>query len=122
MSRRGLVMSPRNGNTPAISEEIQRRQREIGSILGAARQQQQRTVTDCATILGTSRRRYTAIERGEAIIGAVELEILAEYLHIDPGLLWHNLGSSEQARKVVVQASPGEDLQIVIRVAALVED
>ena len=53
-----------------VVERLQQRNQEIGTLLVQARKLQHRSVTECAERLATSRRRYSAIERGEAAVSA----------------------------------------------------
>ncbi|GAB4192791.1 MAG: hypothetical protein OHK0022_07160 [Roseiflexaceae bacterium] len=92
------------------------RNKEIGAILAAARARQHRTVTDCAAVMATTRRRYTAIERGEAAISAAELEAVMRFLQVSAGEMWSDLARESQARQVVIRALPGERLQLVVEV------
>lgn len=99
--------------------EIAARNREIGRVLYEARSQHHRTVTECATLIGTSRRRYTAMERGEATIGVAELEKLMDYLHVPAQTIWRAVQPGRETRQVVVQAHPGETVQVVVEVQPL---
>jgi predicted transcriptional regulator len=51
---------------------LQERNREIGRILQEARVQQDVSVSTCASLVGTSRRRYSSLEAGEAATGIAE--------------------------------------------------
>ena len=93
------------------SEQVVQRNREIGTLLAHARQQQQRSVTDCAALLGTSRRRYRAIERGEIGVEVAELELLVCYLDIPLQAIWKQ--RSGQAVGRVVRIRPGEVVQVM---------
>ena len=98
-------------------ERLQRRNREMGSKLAEARQRQRRSVAECSRVIETSRRRYTAMERGEAVIGAAELETIMRYLGV-PGRVMYGedcLGSG--SRQVMVPAHPGETLYVVVEVS-----
>jgi transcriptional regulator with XRE-family HTH domain len=98
------------------ADVFDRRNREIGAILAAARQRQNRTVTECALAAATTRRRYSAIERGEAVVSAVELEALMRFLNVPASQMWRELCSSNVGQHVVVQAQPGERVQLVVEV------
>ena len=93
------------------SERVVQRNREIGTLLAHARQQQQRSVTDCAALLGTSRRRYRAIERGEIGVEVAELELLVGYLEIPLHAIWKE--PRGQAVRCVVRIRPGEVVQVI---------
>jgi predicted transcriptional regulator len=97
-------------------EQLRQRNQEISQILARARQEQERSVTECAGVLGTSRRRYRAIEAGAVAVTAAELEVLMRYLHVPAQAVWRDLSASVPARHVVVQAQPGETVQLVVEV------
>lgn len=99
-----------------VASRLQRRNQEIGSVLAQAREQQHRSVTECAAALATSRRRYSAIERGEVAVSAAELELLMEYLEIPARLLWQGERSPSGVHHLVVQAPPGKTVQVVVEV------
>ena len=91
-------------------EQLNERNREIGALLAQVRCQQQRSVTECAALLGTSRRRYRAIERGEIGVEAAELEVLAHYLDVPMRTMWQEDG--EQPVRRVITIRPGEVLYV----------
>jgi transcriptional regulator with XRE-family HTH domain len=101
---------------PTVASRLQRRNQEIGSVLAQAREQQHRSVTECASVLATSRRRYSAIERGYAAVSAAELELLVDYLEIPARLLWQGERSPSGVHHFVVQAPPGKTVQVEVRV------
>ena len=43
-------------------------------------------------------------------------EALMRFLNVPAALMWHELCGSDTARQVVVQAQPGERLQLVVEV------
>jgi transcriptional regulator with XRE-family HTH domain len=94
--------------------QLQRRNQELGSLLAEARQQQERSVSECAALLGTSRRRYRAIERGEVGVNASELEFLMHYLDIPATRIWHDVLPRTEVHQVVIQARPGERIQVTV--------
>jgi transcriptional regulator with XRE-family HTH domain len=94
--------------------QLQQRNQEIGVMLQRARVQQHRSVSECAMLLGTSRRRYSAIERGEVGISAAELEILLSFLDLPLQTMWNNPEQALMARQVVIKAQPGETVQFVV--------
>src|SRR6266508_2708034 len=94
----------------ATTERLAQRNREIGAILAHARQRQQRTITECAAVLATSRRRYRAIERGDIGVEVAELEVLLPYLGIPAQVIWGNL-EPEVAPQHVIRIRAGEVLQ-----------
>jgi|SRR5579859_102216 len=97
-------------------ERLQQRNQEIGTLLAEARQRQHRSVSECASLLETSRRRYRAIEHGEAAVSAAELEILMGYLDLPAHAVWSDVSPSGETRQVVVHARPGETVQLVVAV------
>lgn len=99
-----------------VASRLQRRNQEIGSVLTQAREQQHRSVTECASVLATSRRRYSAIERGDVAVSAAELELLIDYLEIPARLLWQGERSPSGVHHLVVQAPPGKTVQVVVEV------
>ncbi len=106
MSRRSEADSP---------SRFAERHRQIGAIVAEARQRERRTVTECATIAATTRPRYTLVERGEAVVGAAELEALMRFLNVSAHDIWPDLAPSSATRQVVVQAQPGESVQFVVQ-------
>jgi transcriptional regulator with XRE-family HTH domain len=89
-----------------IEDEFQRRNREIGEVIAEARRRKQRSVTECAGILATSRRRYNAIERGEVPVNVVELETLARYLEVPLAEMWREISEGPD-RQVAVEFTAG---------------
>jgi len=100
----------------AESKSFDQRNREIGEILSAARHRQQRTVTECAAVVQTTRRRYSMIERGEAAISAAELEAVMRFLNISAVEMWQELWTSTIPAPVIIKARPGGVLQLVVEV------
>ena len=96
-----------------LEARLQQRNRQIGAVLMQARLHQKRTVTECAAVLGTSRRRYTAMERGEVAISIVEMEVLIEYLHL-PGLPVAPKLLASSAPQVIVEVGEGVE-EIIVR-------
>jgi len=97
---------------PTPLSQGERRNREIGAILAQARHRQQRTITDCATLLETSRRRYRAIEQGEVGVEVAELELLLRYLEIPPHLIWPASSASGVPCRVI-RLQPGQIVQVI---------
>lgn len=95
---------------------IQERNREIGHILREARKQKNISVTTCANLIGTSRRRYSAMEQGEAIIGVAELEILLSFLGIPTHRVWPGNNLKTVPHSIILTAVPGETMQIIVNV------
>ncbi|MBM7842180.1 helix-turn-helix domain-containing protein [Herpetosiphon giganteus] len=103
-------------NTKNPADIFQERNTEIGRILSLARQTQKRTVSECAQHISTSRRRYTAIEKGAAAINVPELEALMQFLGVPVSAIWKNSDDIVDHRHVTVQASPGERIQVIVEI------
>lgn len=97
-------------------DQLAQRNREIGTLLADARQQQRRSVSECAALLGTSRRRYRAIERGDIGVEAAELELLVAYLDVPLQAIWKE--RERQAVHRVVRLGPGEVVQVMAEATA----
>lgn len=100
----------------AQENKIQERNQELGQVLREARIQKNIPVSTCAHVIGTSRRRYVAMEEGETTIGLAELEVLMVLLDISTHKVWHGKDTITIPRLVVLEALPGERLQIVVDV------
>jgi transcriptional regulator with XRE-family HTH domain len=97
-------------------ERLRARDQELGALLADARTRRHRTVSACAALLETSRRRYKAIEEGETAVTAAELEALMRFLEIPPSQVWGHILPMESQNAVRVQARPGERVQLVVEV------
>jgi predicted transcriptional regulator len=95
-----------------VTTKIQQRNREIGKIIREARGRKLIPVTKCADLIATSRRRYTAMENGEAAIGVAELEILIDFLDVPTQEIWGETKDVEDSQRVIIQARPGETFEI----------
>lgn len=95
-----------------MENKIQDRNREMGHILQEARCRKNITVKICAQLIGTSRRRYSAMECGEAIIGAAELEVLIDFLEIPRHRFWR----MENPDHVLIPFTPGKPLCVTFDV------
>jgi ribosome-binding protein aMBF1 (putative translation factor) len=62
--------------------KLRERNKRIGELLMQARRRQGISISKCADLISTSRRRYTFMEQGDAVIGAVELDELTRFLEI----------------------------------------
>ena len=71
---------------------------------------------ECAAVLSTSRRRYSAMEQGVVAVSMAELELLMEYLEIPALLLWEGERLPSGVHHLVVQAPPGKTVQVVVEV------
>jgi DNA-binding XRE family transcriptional regulator len=99
-----------------VADQLQQRNREIGDILAEARRRHHRSVTECANAVGTSRRRYNAIEQGEAAINAGELELMVRYLEVPAEEIWRDFCVPTTPRPVVLQVSSGQQIQFVVEI------
>lgn len=100
----------------AQEKKIQERNREIGLALREAREQKNISVTTCANLIHTSRRRYIAMEEGKTTIGAAELEVLINFFDIPASKVWSGKDDLGIPRRIMLEAFPGEKLQIVVDV------
>lgn len=100
----------------SIGETLSLRNKELGRVLAQARGLKQMTVTAIAASIGTSRRRYTAIERGDVPITAAEIEQLAEVLGVPFSKFGESVAVPQELRRVIVQAEPGETIHLVLQV------
>jgi len=91
------------------------RNREVGRIVQEARTAKGLSVTKCARSIGTSRRRYLAMEAGEVMIGIAELEALMQFLEIPAEKVWPSPIMGQLPVPVILEAGPGERLYIVIQ-------
>jgi transcriptional regulator with XRE-family HTH domain len=110
----------------------QGRDRQIGQIIKLACEAKHCSIRQCAKLLNTSWRRYSALEKGETPIYASELEVLVSFLDIPPQLIYpqntshstlqedvevkHQMGGSSSLLQVI-NAVPGQMVYVVIRVA-----
>jgi transcriptional regulator with XRE-family HTH domain len=98
------------------NDSVQERNREIGQILQAARTKRNISITTCAQSIGTSRRRYAAMEDGETLIGFAELEVLMTLLDIPPSTLWKAKPIPPVTRRLVLDIKPEEVLEIIVNI------
>lgn len=94
------------------ASQLDSRNREIGNILTIAREKQQRSVRECAALLGTSRRRYGAIERGEVGITFAELEVIAKFLSLSMHEVMMGGAARQENGRLVVRVRPGDRVQV----------
>jgi DNA-binding XRE family transcriptional regulator len=94
---------------------------EITRLLKAARLEKKLTVTECAGLVGTTRRRYGAIEKGEATLGAAELLMLMRFLGVSPGRIWeiadgtqNTVAKDADSGTVVVRILPGQTVTLMV--------
>ncbi len=92
-------------------DRYRQRNKEIGAIIARARKLGGQTVSDCAAALKTTRRRYAAIERGDAVINVLELQILMDYLAIAECLVCDDREAANEPT-VDVEAWPGETVHV----------
>lgn len=100
---------------------LRERSKEMGKILGTARRQQGKSLLECANYIGTSRRRYTAIEHGDTPIQLAEMELLIDYLNIPLEQIWP-MFVPVQGRQVVVTLEPGEMIHVLVKRPLLSDD
>ncbi|MDQ5822773.1 MAG: helix-turn-helix transcriptional regulator [Chloroflexota bacterium] len=103
--------------TGPMTSRMDERSRQIGDALRRARERARRSVRECALLLGTSPRRYAKLEQGTVQITAVELETMAEVLDVPPYEVWPMTLIESRTRRVVVEAEPGESVQVVVNIA-----
>lgn len=103
---------------PKLPFDLNERSRIIGAALRRARRRNTMSIRQCAKLLGTSPRRYTAIEQGTVYIGAPELQAMTILLRIPSHEVWPEPAPEANKRQVIVEALPGESIQIMVNVAA----
>jgi transcriptional regulator with XRE-family HTH domain len=90
------------------------RNQAIGKLIREARVAKQVTITKCAQVVGTTRRRFSGIENGSIMIGLLEAEVLTEFLEIP----FESLRSVTRhvATRVgkTVHVKSGETIQLII--------
>lgn len=97
------------------NERLQQRDEQIGKELEAARRIRGRTVTECAHAIGTSRRRYAAIEQGKVSVTAAELELLAHYLELPDDVLSYGLRLGARTQHVLMETEDGDVAELIIQ-------
>ncbi len=97
-------------------EQLAERNQEIGQLLQQARGAHHLSVTACAQLLGTSRRRYNDIEQGFVPITLAELELLLPFLGLPVQQIWPDVGNPVKVQQVIVAARPGDTVQVVFAV------
>jgi transcriptional regulator with XRE-family HTH domain len=98
--------------TGAMGNRLARRNQELGHILATAREQQRRSVREWAALLGTSRRRYRAIERGEVGITVAEFAVMAEFLSLSLRDVLSRATAHQEDERLVVRVRPGDRVQV----------
>lgn len=94
---------------------LKQRNMEIGQMLEQARTSKGLLMAECASVIGTTRQRYGAIERGESFVTAVELELLMRHLDIPMDAIWSGeVDSQRKIRRLPITVSPDETLFVVI--------
>jgi len=97
-----------------LEAEARRRSEEIGALLAEARAVERRSITECANLIGTSRKRYRGIEAGTTEISFLELEALVSYLNLPFSSLSSRVAEDALDRRIVVQAQQGQTLHLVL--------
>lgn len=87
------------------------RNREIGTAILHARIKKGMSISDCAVLLKTSRRRYGEMERGNIGITIPELEILMTAFGVSPDTILEKSDAQSISQRLVVQAQPGERIE-----------
>src|SRR5690349_239193 len=97
-----------------LAVEYLERSEAVGRLIRAARVAKQATITQCAEAVGTTRRRYIAIEDGKVRIGLVEADILAEFLEIPLEILRTAKRNLAATPRKIVHMTSGETIQIIV--------
>ena len=114
---------------PGLKEAAEHNDR-IGRVLYDYRAERGITISACADLLGTTRRRYVDMEKGLAKIGIGELMLLIRFLGVPVQHIWGDADTTSEklhgAAKVeasggnsipiVVQAAAGKNIQIIVSV------
>lgn len=96
-------------------QALKQRNIEMGQVLAQARTSKGLLMADCASVIGTTRQRYGAIERGESFVTAVELELLMRHLNIPQHVMWPSDDEgARRIRRLPVTVSPDETLYVVV--------
>lgn len=104
------------GNTSRARVDRELRNVRIGHAIEDARRSQERTVSECARAMSIDRGRYRRIEAGTSEITAVELETLAEYLHVSLDRILAYTTPVSNPGKIIVRGQPGEQIPVTIYV------
>jgi transcriptional regulator with XRE-family HTH domain len=99
---------------------LKKRNMEIGQMLEQARTSKGLLMAECASVIGTTRQRYGAIERGESFVTAVELELLLRFLDIRHEEVWPEQAKGDMGRRIrrlPVTISPDETLHVVVDIS-----
>ena len=99
---------------------LKQRNIEIGQLLEQARTSKGLLMAECASVIGTTRQRYGAIERGEFFVTAVELELLLQFLDIRHEEVWPGQEKGDVGRRIrrlPVTISPDETLYVVVDIS-----
>jgi transcriptional regulator with XRE-family HTH domain len=99
-------------------DKMRERNAEIGRLLAEARTSRNILMTDCASVIGSTRQRYSAIERGESYVTAVELEELTRFLHLPLEEVLPPQGDERKIRRLPVTVSGDETLYLIVDVAS----
>jgi transcriptional regulator with XRE-family HTH domain len=104
---------------PSI-EQLKHRRTEIGKVLGQARYEANRSISECAALIGTSRLRYRKIEAGETDIYVTELEVLCRFLHLPLSKVLPQLSPAPPRGQgqVVLQTEQGQTLRVLVELVA----
>lgn len=112
------VVENREGEGAKVPINMVERSKQIGAALKRARLRTGKSMRHCSAHLGITTRRYSGIERGTSYITAVELEAIVDYLDIPPHEVWPQPMIDKGRRRVVVDAQPGESIEVLVNIAA----
>jgi transcriptional regulator with XRE-family HTH domain len=102
----------------ADKDKMRERNAEIGRLLAEARTSRNVPMAHCASVIGITRQRYSAIERGESFVTAVELEVLMRFLHLPQEEVWPPQGDERKIRRLPVTLAGDETLYVIVDVAS----
>ncbi|HEX8597376.1 MAG TPA: helix-turn-helix transcriptional regulator [Chloroflexia bacterium] len=104
---------------PGLKEAAEHNDR-IGRVLYDYRTERDITISACADLLGTTRRRYVDMEKGLAKIGIGELMLLIRFLGVPVQHIWGDADTTSEKMRVTtkVEASEGNSIPIVVQAAA----
>lgn len=101
-----------------VEVEVRKRSEEIGALLIEARLSVRRSITECAQLIGTSRKRYRNIESGVVDITFVELEAVMQYLNVPMERLWQPTEKDHIERRINVKTEPGKAVHLIVELTS----
>jgi hypothetical protein len=108
---RDFVVSSKFRERNTMLDGIKERNQEIGRWIRIVRSQRRLSVSRCAALLGTTRRRYVDMEEGKSGLTVAELEVLLRFFNLSPVAFWPECGNY---RVKVVQLHQDELLSVLI--------